>query len=82
MSFSAHPDGFNADCELQMTLARREMAIILASLFLRYDVYQGQEGPTLELYDTERARDIDANGDYIIPVPAKGSLGLRTKVRN
>ncbi|MCJ1437947.1 hypothetical protein MMC27_007334 [Xylographa pallens] len=65
-----------------MTLARREMAIILASLFLRYDVYQGQEGPTLELYDTERARDIDANSDYIIPVPAKGSLGLRVKVRN
>ena len=64
-----------------MTLARREMAIILASLFLRYDVYHGQKGRTLELYDTERARDIDANGDYIIPVPAKGSLGLRVKIR-
>jgi hypothetical protein len=66
----------------RMTLARREMAIILASLFLRYDVYQGQEGPMLELYNTESARDIDANSDYIIPVPAKGSLGLRMKVRN
>jgi cytochrome P450 len=65
-----------------MTLARREMAMTLASIFLRYDVYQGQEGPTLELYDTERARDIDANSDYIIPVPQKGSLGLRVKIRS
>lgn len=64
-----------------MTLARREMAIILASLFLRYEVYRGQEGRTLELFDTTRERDIDANSDYIIPVPAKGSRGLRVKVR-
>ena len=66
----------------RMTLARREMSVILVSLFLRYDVYRGQEGPTLELYDIERARDIDANSDYIIPVPAKGSVGLRMKVRH
>jgi cytochrome P450 len=65
-----------------MTLARREMAIVLASLFLKYDVYRGQKGPTLELYDTIRARDIDANLDYIIPLPAKGSLGLRVRIRN
>ncbi|CAI7649241.1 unnamed protein product [Penicillium glandicola] len=67
-----------------MTLARREMAIILATLFLKYDVYDGSpgQGPTLELYDTQRARDIDANMDYIIPVPAKGSKGLRVRVRN
>ncbi|POS72201.1 cytochrome P450, partial [Diaporthe helianthi] len=66
-----------------MTLARREMAIILATLFLKWDVYNGKpgQGPTLELYDTERARDIDANGDYIIPIPAIGSKGLRVKVR-
>lgn len=65
-----------------MTLARREMAIILASLVLKYDLYRGQTGPTLELYDTNRARDIDANSDYIIPVPAKGSLGLRVRIRS
>jgi len=60
------------------------MAIILATLFLKWDVYRGEpgQGPTLELYDTERARDIDANSDYIIPVPAKGSKGLRIKIRN
>ncbi|KAI1495097.1 cytochrome P450 [Biscogniauxia mediterranea] len=67
-----------------MTLARREMAIILSTIFLKWDVYDGSpgQGPTLELYDTERARDIDANGDYIIPVPAKGSKGLQVKIRN
>ncbi|KAK3985847.1 cytochrome P450 [Cladorrhinum sp. PSN332] len=65
-----------------MTLARREMAIVLASIFLKYDLYTGQSGPTLELYETERGRDIDANSDFIIPVPAKGSHGLRVKIRN
>ena len=58
------------------------MATVLATIFLKYDLYRGQPGPTLELYETERARDIDANSDYIIPVPAKGSYGLRVKVRN
>ena len=53
----------------------------LASVFSKYDVYHGQPGPTLELYDTQRKRDIDANSDYIIPVPAKGSKGLQIKVR-
>lgn len=58
------------------------MAIILATIFRRYDVYRGQSGPTLELYETERARDVDANIDMIIPVPAKGSKGVRIRVRN
>lgn len=56
--------------------------MILASLILKYDLYSGQKGQTLELYDTIRARDIDANRDYIVPFPAKGSLGLRVKIRN
>ncbi|RYP39080.1 hypothetical protein DL767_002343 [Monosporascus sp. MG133] len=66
---------------LGMNLARKEMAIVLATLFRRYDLYSGQKGRTLELYDTERARDIDPNSDYVIPVPAKGSKGLRVKIR-
>lgn len=65
-----------------MTLARREMAMILATLFLKYDIYNGQKGPTMELVDTVRERDIDANSDYIIPVPAKGSKGLVIRFRN
>jgi hypothetical protein len=64
-----------------MNLARKEMAIVLGTLFRRYDLYRGQEGRTLELVNTERARDIDPNSDKIIPVPAKGSLGLRVRVR-
>ncbi|KAI1319321.1 cytochrome P450 [Xylariaceae sp. FL0255] len=67
-----------------MTLARREMSIILATIFTKWDVYDGSDGqgPSLELYDTERARDIDANSDYIIPEPAKGSKKLQIRVRN
>ncbi|KNG85596.1 hypothetical protein ANOM_007237 [Aspergillus nomiae NRRL 13137] len=65
-----------------MTLARREMAMTLATLFTKYDLYRGQSGPTLELYDTYRSRDIDVNADYIIPIPAKGSKGLQVKIRN
>jgi hypothetical protein len=66
-----------------MSLARRETALILASLFLKYEVYDEQKkGYTMELYKTERARDIDANSDFIIPVAAEGSLGLRVKFRS
>ncbi|OQE88987.1 hypothetical protein PENNAL_c0015G00095 [Penicillium nalgiovense] len=65
-----------------MTLARREMAMVLATLFTKYDLYRGQPGPTLELYETDRSRDIDVNADYIIPIPTKGSKGLRVRVRD
>ncbi|KAK9413826.1 putative Cytochrome P450 [Seiridium unicorne] len=65
-----------------MTLARREMALIISAIFLKYQIYQGQKGPTIELVNTVRERDIDANADYIIPVPAKGSRGLVVRFRN
>ena len=65
-----------------MALAKRELALTLATLFLKYDLYRGQDGPTMELYDTERARDIDAHGDFIAPFPAPGSLGLQVKLRS
>lgn len=65
-----------------MNFARQEMFIILATIIRKYDLYRGQEGPTLELYETTRERDIDVNRDMIIPFPAKGSHGLRVKVRN
>ncbi|KAK3292172.1 cytochrome P450 CYP682H1 [Chaetomium fimeti] len=58
-------------------MAKKLMGKVLATLLLRYDIYEGQRGPTLELYDTTRERDIDANYDMIIPMPAKGSPGLR-----
>lgn len=65
-----------------MNFARQEMSMVLASIIRKYDIYHGQEGPSLELFDTTRERDIDLNQDYIIPFPPKGSHGLRIKVRN
>lgn len=64
-----------------MTFARHEMGIVLATILNRYDLYRGQEGRTLELYDTLRERDIAATSEMIMPIPAKGSHGLRVKVR-
>lgn len=64
-----------------MTLARREMALVLSSIIIKYDIYQGQEGPTMELYETDRARDVDPHSDYIIPLPADGSQGVRIRFR-
>jgi hypothetical protein len=63
-------------------LARREIAVLLATLILKYDLYRGQKGPTLELYDTVRSRDVDCNGEFIIPAPAKESKGMRVLVRH
>lgn len=68
--------------DFSMTLARSEMALTLAMIFLKYDVFNGQAGPTLELYDIDCKRDIDADSDYIIPVPKRRGLGLRVKIRN
>ncbi|KAI1365723.1 cytochrome P450 [Xylaria arbuscula] len=69
------------DC-IAMNFARKEMAVFLAAIFRKYDLYHRQEGKTLELYNTKRSRDIDAVSDFIIPVPSKGSQGLRVKIRN
>ncbi|GAP91979.1 putative cytochrome p450 [Rosellinia necatrix] len=62
--------------------ARCEISIILATILRRYEIYSGQPGRTLELYETIRERDIVANSEMIIPVPAKGSHGLRVRVRS
>ncbi|KAM7188881.1 Cytochrome P450 [Naviculisporaceae sp. PSN 640] len=64
-----------------MTLAKREMALVLSSIIIKYDIYQGQDGPTMELYDTDRARDVDPCSDYIIPLPSDGSEGVRIRFR-
>ncbi|OAA57314.1 Cytochrome P450 [Cordyceps fumosorosea ARSEF 2679] len=65
-----------------MNFAKQELSIILATILHKYDLYRGQDGPTLELYDTTRERDIDCVRDMIIPFPAAGSPGLRLKIRN
>ena len=76
------PGLLTSDFSPSMALARRELALTLATLFLKYDLYRGQEGPTMELYDTERARDIDAQSDFIAPFPTPGSKSLQVKFRN
>jgi hypothetical protein len=53
----------------------------LATIFMKYGLYRGKQGPTLELYDTIRARDIDAARDYVSPLPTNGSVGLRVRIR-
>jgi hypothetical protein len=68
-----------------MNLARQELFLILSSIFRKYDLYDGndkQAGPTLELVDTVRSRDVDMNADMIIPYPARGSHGVKIRVRN
>ncbi|KAI0401350.1 cytochrome P450 [Xylaria palmicola] len=63
-------------------IARCEISMMLATILRHYEIYSGQAGRTLELCDTIRERDIDANSEMIIPIPAKGSHGLRVRVRS
>lgn len=68
---------------LGMNLAHQEMYFVLASVFRKYDIYDEtaeEQGPTLQLYDTVRERDIDMAAELAIPVPEVGSEGLRIKV--
>ncbi|USP82213.1 Cytochrome P450 [Curvularia clavata] len=79
MGFSRGPRG----C-IGINLAKREISVLLAALLVKYDVYEeGKEkmGPTLQVFDTSKERDIDTNGEFIIPAPAKGSKGLRMVAR-
>ncbi|GAW26813.1 putative cytochrome p450 [Rosellinia necatrix] len=39
------------------------------------------DNPSMELFGTQRARDIDPSSNFIIPVPASGSRGLQIKIR-
>ncbi|KAI1182444.1 cytochrome P450 [Nemania serpens] len=64
-----------------LNFARQEVFIILATIIRKYDLYQGQEGPTLELYDTVCEWDIDVVREMIIPFSSRGSHGLRVRVR-
>ncbi|CAE7185156.1 hypothetical protein P3342_008311 [Pyrenophora teres f. teres] len=80
MGFSRGPRG----C-IGVNLARREISVLLAALLVKYDIYEeGAEKmrPTLQVFDTTKERDIDTNGEFIIPAPAKGSKGLRMIARH
>jgi hypothetical protein len=67
-----------------MNLAYQELYLVTASIFRKYDLYDGtgrQKGPTLELYETTR-EDVDADYDIVTPGIKKGRVGPRVIVRN
>ncbi|KAF5849060.1 hypothetical protein GGP41_005969 [Bipolaris sorokiniana] len=69
---------------IDINLAKREISVLLAALLVKYDVYEeGKEktGPSLHVFDTFKERDIDTNGEFIIPAPAKGSKGSKMVAR-
>lgn len=68
-----------------MNLAYQELQIFVAEIVHKYDLYDGtkteQDGPTLELFKTER-RDIAMYADYITPAVWPGSHGLQVVIRH
>ena len=56
-----------------MNLAFAELYLTLACMFRRL-------GPRMELYDTDRARDVDPTLDYFIPAPSLDSKGVRVRL--
>ncbi|KAF2135991.1 uncharacterized protein K452DRAFT_354132 [Aplosporella prunicola CBS 121167] len=68
---------------LGINLAYQELYLVIAAIFRKYDLYDGtgKKGPTLELYETERKRDVDMVADMIVTAPAQGSKGVRLLVR-
>lgn len=67
-----------------MNLAHQELQTFTAGIFRRYDLFdpmkKDQNGPTLELYQTNQ-RDIAMDADYITPKQYDGSQGLRLVIR-
>src|SRR5450432_871025 len=63
----------------QMNLAYQELYLILAGIFRRYNLYDGngrQKVSTMELYCTSR-EDIDFVSDFLTPGVKEGSEGVR-----
>jgi cytochrome P450 len=63
-----------------MNLAYQELQSFTAGIFRKYDAYEGQDGPTLELCGTTRD-DIAVYADFISPGQVPGSKGLRVRIR-
>ena len=56
-----------------LNLAMAELYLMLGAVFNRFE---------LELYDTNKERDIDSTRDYFIGEPSKHSQGVRVKVKS
>ncbi|KAI1331881.1 cytochrome P450 [Xylariaceae sp. FL0255] len=69
---------------LGINLAYQELQTFTAGIFRKYDVYdptkEKQNGPTLELYQTEMS-DLRLYADYATPGQRPGSKGLRVIIR-
>lgn len=68
-----------------MNLAYQEIHLVIGAVFRKNDLYDGtgmQQGPTLALYDTTRARDVDLSADLSFACPAPGSKGVRLLIRS
>jgi hypothetical protein len=66
-----------------MNLSYLEIYLVLATLFRKYDLYDGtgkQSGPTLQLYNTTR-EDVDMVADFGTYEVKAGSPGPRIIVR-
>ncbi len=66
-----------------MNLAVAELYVLIASIFRKYDLYDGsgtQKSPTLELFETN-TEDIEIERDVLTPHAKKGSMGLQLRVR-
>ncbi|KIW66115.1 hypothetical protein PV04_08319 [Phialophora macrospora] len=67
-----------------INLAYQELQTLTAGIFRRYSLYDPgkgeQDGPTLELFETNR-EDISMDADYVTPAPYEGSHGLRLRIR-
>ena len=67
-----------------INLAYAELYIVLAGIFRKYDLYDSaieQKTPTLALFETTKEQDVDIEQDFLIPLPKKGSQGIRVIVR-
>ena len=70
---------------LGVNLAYQELYLVLAGIFRRYDLFdptvKEDQGPTLELYDTIKERDVDGVAEFIVPFTTKNSKGVQLLVR-
>ena len=65
-------------------LATAELCVLLATVFRKFDVWDGtgrQKGQTMELYETGR-EDVDMASTFILPFIKEGRKGVRVVIRN
>lgn len=81
----SHFQTLQTDCAFasRIALAYHELTLVTAGIFRKYDLFDGTDkpGPTLELYETTRERDVNLVADLGVAAPAVGSKGVRLLVK-